>query len=115
MRRSFAIEQRACSERRSSPRSWAAAASKVISRAAQSSVTLSASMACIICFSASGSPPIIRVPAKAVASSIRRAAAPQQRAAIISRSRRNQACEKRMPSPSLPRRWSSATKTSLKR
>ena len=42
-------------------------------------------------------------------------ATPQQRAAIMRRSRRNQACEKRMPPPSGPRRFASGTKTSLKR
>ena len=87
-----------------------------MSRAAQSSVTLSASIAWIICFSASGSPPIMRVLANA-AGFLDQAelAAPQQRAAIISRSRRNQLCECCMPSPSRPSRWFSGTTTSSKR
>ena len=57
-----------------------------MSRAAHSSVSESASMCAIAWFSMIGAPNCTRSFANAVASSISRSAAPQQRAAIISRS-----------------------------
>ena len=87
------------------------ATSYVSVRAANSSVTESASIACTCCSSMIGRPPTTRSRANAVASSTSRSIAPRHRAAIISRSYRNHAYANPIPSPSAPTMWSAGTRT----
>ena len=89
----------------------ARAVSYSIDRAANSSVTLSASMPATRPWPAIGTPPATRVAANAVISATRRSAAPVQRAATISRSKRNHSREYSIPSPSAPTRLAAGTRT----
>src|ERR671919_113111 len=109
---SFAIEQWTCWTFTSSPSSISCAVRYVISRAAHSSVSESASGKATPWCSMIGASNATLALANAVASSTNLSAAPQQRAAIISRSYRNHSYAYRIPSPSAPTRLVTGTRTS---